>query len=430
MVAMNIINLYENYNSYFNSDLKTIFKSLSKLAFENKYKIFLVGGLVRDLILNKESLDIDITVEGDAIKFAKILEKELGAQITSIHEDFGTIKIEINDQKIDFASTRSEIYPRAGHLPVITKIGCSLKEDVLRRDFTANSLAMSLNQENFCELVDYVGGFEDIKSKTIKILHDKSFIDDPTRIIRGLKYSTRLGFELDEHTRAIQDEYLDNVNYDMCYKRVKQELIKTFSSATQNTFEEFVSQGIYKLVKDCSLLHPHPEFLALVPRAEIHPSPLKWEGASKTSLSIENSIKKYKPKHPWIIYFGALFCRCELNHFSFTKYEKEVLEGAKSLLGQKADNDFELYKAFSTQKLETLLILAILGKEKEVAYFLEKLKDLKLQINGEDLIQAGFKPSKNFKEAFDYVLKTKMEKPNLSKVEELGLIHEFLNFRD
>lgn len=403
MVAMNIVNIYENYNSYFNPELKTIFESLSKAAFENKYKIFLIGGLVRDLLLNKVSLDIDITVEGDAIEFAKILEKEYKAKITSTHEDFGTIKVEINGQKIDLASTRSEIYPRAGHLPVITKIGCTLKEDVLRRDFTINSLAMSLNKETFCDLIDYVNGFEDLKNKTIKILHDKSFIDDPTRIIRGLKYSTRLGFELDKHTLELQDEYLSNINYDICYKRVKQEFVKTFSNATQETFKIFINQKIYKLITSQKIKSSH--------------------------FSIENIIKKYKPKYSWLVYFGAIFCGCDLHHLNLTKYEKEALEGIDALMKIEFMNDFEIYKTFNTQKLETLLIIAALGKEKEVLHFLDNLKNIKLQINGEDLIQAGFTPSKNFKKAFDYVLKQKIEKPKLSKDEELGLIQEFLNSR-
>lgn len=403
MVAMNIVNIYENYNSYFNPDLKTIFESLSKAASKNKYKIFLIGGLVRDLLLNKVSLDIDITVEGDAIKFAKILEQKHGAKIISTHMDFGTIKVEINGQKIDLASTRSEIYPRAGHLPVITKIGCSLKEDVLRRDFTINSLAMSLNKETFCNLIDYVNGFEDLKNKTIKILHDKSFVDDPTRIIRGLKYSTRLGFELNKHTLELQDEYLSNINYDMCYKRVKQEFVKTFSSAKQKTFEEFLNQKIYKLITSQKI--------------------------KSSRFSIEKIIKKYKPKYSWLVYFGAIFCGCDLSHLNLTKYEKEALDGADALKKIELMNDFEIYKAFNTQKLETLLIIAALGKEKEVLHFLDNLKNIKLQINGEDLIQAGFTPSKNFKKAFDYVLKQKIEKPKLSKDEELGLIQEFLNFR-
>lgn len=248
MGAMNIINLYENYNLYFNAHFKAIFELCSKTALKNGYKLYLIGGLVRDLLLNQKSLDIDITVEGDAIEFARILESEAKAKILSIHKNFGTVKVEINGEKIDLASTRSEIYPKKGHLPHVDKIGCSLKEDVSRRDFSVNALAMSLNQNDFADLIDYTSGLTDLKSKKIKVLHDKSFIDDPTRIIRALKYSSRLGFELEEQTLKLQEDYLNDVNYDMCNKRIKNELKKTFNEGSLEILNKFINQKIYKLI--------------------------------------------------------------------------------------------------------------------------------------------------------------------------------------
>jgi len=248
MVPMNIINLYENYNSYFSSEFKEIFKLCSQTAFKNGYRLYLIGGLVRDMLLNEKSNDIDITVKGDAIEFAHLLEKELNVKILSIHKDFGTAKVLINGEKIDLASTRSETYPKKGHLPQVAEIGCSLEKDVLRRDFTINSLALSLNEDNFAQLIDYVGGFEDLKAKKVKILHEKSFIDDPTRILRALKYSTRLGFEVEGHSLKLQEEYLENINYDMCCKRVKNEIKKTFEANSQKAFDIFIGQKIYKLI--------------------------------------------------------------------------------------------------------------------------------------------------------------------------------------
>lgn len=437
MVLMNIINIYENYNerereaknkfllpnervttvkpcynSYFNADLKAIFEQCSKIAFKSGYKLYLIGGMVRDLLLNQKSLDIDITVEGDAIKFAKILEQEIGAKISSVHQNFGTVKVEINGKKIDFASTRSESYPKPGHLPHVDKIGCSLKEDVLRRDFTINSLAISLNQENFADLIDYVGGFEDLKTKKIRILHDKSFIDDPTRIIRALKYTSRLNFELEENTLKLQKEYLKNINYDMGYKRVKQEFKKTFEQNTQKTFEEFIKQKIYKLI-------------------------IKKE-IKKPKINIENLINKYKPKHPWLVYLGIIVSTPHLNpppqggrkfpdKLELTKYEKGIIEGAESLKNNVFTSDFEIYKAFSAQKLETLLILAVLGKEKNVFHYLDNLQKIKLSITGNDILKLGFTPSKAFGEGFDYVLKEKLKRPNMTKAEELDLMVEWFN---
>lgn len=425
---MNIINIYDNYNSYFNADLKAIFEQCSKIAFKNGYKLYLIGGIVRDMLnttvmlsdsetsqekeirrLTSQNdvnfLDIDITVEGNAIEFAKILKRECKAKISSIHKNFGTVKVEINGKKIDFASTRSEIYPKKGHLPVVADIGCSLEKDVLRRDFTINSLALSLNKDNFANLLDYVGGFEDLKTKKIRVLHDKSFIDDPTRIIRALKYATRLGFELEGNTFKLQEEYLEKVNYDMCNKRVKQEIKKTFEQNSQEAFDRFIDQKIYKLVT------PHP-----------FPPPQGGRG-------IESLINKYHPKYPWLVYFGVIAINESeelLDKLELIKIEKNIILEAKSLIKKAYKNDFEIYKAFSTQKIETLLILAVLGKQREVLRYLNNLQKIKLLINGNDLVNLGFKPSKKFSEAFDYVLKEKLKNPKMKKAEELELIKKFL----
>lgn len=403
MVAMNIINLYENFNYYFSAEYKAIFERVSKVASKSKHKLYLIGGGVRDMLLGIKSLDIDITVEGDAIEFARILEREGYAKILNVHKDFGTVKVEIDGEKIDFASTRSEIYPKKGHLPHVKNIGCSLEEDVLRRDFTVNSLALSLNQDNFADLIDYVGGFDDLKDKKIRILHDKSFIDDPTRIIRALKYATRLGFELEENTLMLQKEYLRSVNYDMCNKRVKNEIKKTFDEPSSNAFEKFIDQGIYKLVTLKEVKKPH--------------------------ANIENLFAKYNPKHPWLVYLGLIgvfenddFC----DKLELTKIEKGIILCAKGLLEKEFKDDFELYKAFCNQKIETLLILAVLGKEKQVSHYLDNFSKIKLHVTGDDLVKLGFSPSKAFADGFDYVLREKLQNSQIKKAQELKLIKYYL----
>lgn len=408
---MNIINIYENYNSYFSKEFKSIFELCSKVAKKNNYKLFLIGGLVRDMLLNQKSLDIDITVEGNAIEFAHILKRECNAKILSIHQSFGTIKVELMGQKIDFASTRSETYPKKGHLPQVKEIGCPLEKDILRRDFTINSLALSLNQNSFADLIDFVNGFEDLKAKKIRVLHEKSFIDDPTRIIRALKYADRLDFKLEDSTLKLQENYLKNVNYDMCNKRIKQEIKKTFSDCKPEAFEKFIEQGIYKLITP-------------------HASHLKQLGIEKQY----NLIDIYPPKHKWLIYLGliAIYENEEvLDKLQLTKSEKEVITSAQKLLNTELKNDFEIYKAFSTQKIETLLILAILGqnkeKGKEVSHFLNDLEKIKLHINGNDIVKLGFPPSKAFGEGFDHVLKAKLKNPKMDKAQEIELIKDYLS---
>ena len=171
---------------------------------------------------------------------------------------FGTVRVLFEDKEIDIASTREEFYPQKGHLPVVSNIGCALEDDLKRRDFTINAMAKRTTDG---EVIDILGGINDIKSKKLRVLHDKSFEDDPTRILRALKFSLRFGFTLDESTARVQKEYLKNINYDMSYHRLKKELVETFNLNSQEAYERFTSEGIYKLLgKSVLLPEYHPDF--------------------------------------------------------------------------------------------------------------------------------------------------------------------------
>ena len=384
---------------------------------DNSNKLFYIGGVVRDELLGRKSIDIDITYVGNAIEYCS----KFGEVVQENH-DFGTVRVAINPlpnfshshsdnceilpshrergQKVtvDFASTRSESYPRKGHLPVVEKIGCSLKEDVMRRDFTVNALAKSVTTG---EIVDYVGGLEDLKNKKLRVLHDESFIDDPTRIIRGLKFATRFGFELEEHTKKLQDEYLANINYDMSYKRVKKELIETFSLNSQSAFKAFIDQKIYKLVTLNDVKMP--------------------------KVNIENLVTTYlatqPPSYPaalWLIYVGIL---CDLSRLPLTKIEQKILDDVpKDVL----KFDFELYKTFQNARIETILLYAILKDEAGARHYLDDLQKIKLEITGKDLQNLGIKPSPEYQKIFDEVLKIKLKNPSITKEDEIKLVKELV----
>jgi poly(A) polymerase/tRNA nucleotidyltransferase (CCA-adding enzyme) len=372
-MSMNIINLYEKY---FDIEYKTIFDTLSN----SKYRIYLVGGLVRDLILNKQSLDIDVTVEGNAIDFVK----SIPCEILSIHEPFGTVKIKINNKYIDIASTRIETYPKKGHLPVISHLACPLKDDILRRDFTVNSLAMSLNKSDFGEIIDYTNGLEDLKLKQLKILHQNSFIDDPSRILRGLKYSSRFNFSLEKETQLLQKKYLENINYDMSYKRILQEFFKIDWNV--DVFKKLIDENIYKLINPN--IEKNFDFC-------IHP----------TSA---------------IVYFGLL---SPDEKFDLTKQEKNIISKV-NILNTNFNSDMDIYKTFKKEPIETVQILSILGN-KSATKFLNTLQYINIKTTGKDLIHLGFKPSKNFQEIFDFLIKNKIENPSLTKEDELRLVKNF-----
>lgn len=350
-------------------------------------KLFYIGGVVRDELLGRESFDIDITYVGNAIEYCSKF-----GEVIQENPDFGTVRVNVGGREVDFASTRSESYPRKGHLPVVEKIGCSLKEDVLRRDFTINALAKSVTTG---EIVDYTGGLEDLKNKKLKVLHDESFIDDPTRIIRGLKFSIRFGFDLDEHTRKLQEEYLANINYDMSYKRVKKELIETFNLNSNKAFERFINENIYKLVTENDVKIP--------------------------DIDIEKLVNDYKPEYVWLVYVGVLK---DLSKLPLTKIEQKIIDEVPNKI---LSNDFEIYKAFENARLETVLLYGILYDEKIARHYLDDLKQIKISVTGNDLLDLGIKPSQRYQEIFDEILKCKLANPDMTKDEELEYLKKLIS---
>lgn len=359
MAVMNIININDTSN-----------------------KLFYIGGVVRDELLGRKSYDIDITFVGNAIEYCARF-----GEIIQENPDFGTIRVNVEGKEVDFASTRSESYPRKGHLPVVDKIGCSLKEDVSRRDFTINALAKSVTTG---EIIDYTGGLEDLKNKKLRVLHDESFVDDPTRIIRGLKFSVRFGFELDEHTRVLQEKYLSNINYDMSFKRVKKELIETFSLNSQKAFEIFINDGIYKLVTPNEVKLP--------------------------KVNIEKLVNDYAVELPWIVYAGVL---SDLSRLPLTKVEQKILDDVPENI---LKTDFELYKAYENSRIETVLLYAILKDETGARHYLDELRNIKISVTGKDLQKLGIKPSPKYNEIFDEVLRQKLANPNMTKEDEIVVI--------
>ena len=300
-------------------------------------KLFYIGGVVRDELLGRESFDVDITYVGNAIEYCSKF-----GEVIQENPDFGTVRVNVDGRE-----------------------------------------------------VDYTGGLEDLKNKKLKVLHDESFIDDPTRIIRGLKFSIRFGFDLDMHTRKLQEEYLANINYDMSYKRVKKELIETFNLNSQEAFERFINENIYKLVTENDVKIPE--------------------------INIEKLINDYKPEYVWLVYAGALK---DLSKLPLTKIEQKILDEVPNKI---LNNDFEIYKAFENVRLETVLLYGILYDEKIARHYLDDLKQIKISLTGNDLLNLGIKPSPKYSQIFDEVLRRKLENPQLTKEDEIKIInHLFL----
>ena len=164
---------------------------------------YLVGGAVRDLLRGAESVDLDVAVEGDARSVARALAERLGGHARE-YERFGTARVGADELSLDLATTRTETYPEPGALPAVR--AASLAEDLRRRDFAINAMALGLTGDDLGHLYDPCGGLGDLDERVVRVLHERSFLDDPTRLLRAVRYEARLGFSMDPDTERLARE--------------------------------------------------------------------------------------------------------------------------------------------------------------------------------------------------------------------------------
>ncbi|MEW5870266.1 MAG: CBS domain-containing protein [Chloroflexota bacterium] len=208
-------NLGERLESALPHDRLELLKAIAEQAHAQHAALYLVGGFVRDLLLERPSLDFDLVVEGDAIALARALATCYGGRVTS-HMRFGTAKWHLDQpvadglvrrladsglQSIDLVSARTEFYTHPTALPTVER--GSIKLDLHRRDFTINTLAMRLDGRHYGELHDYWGGLDDLHARLVRVLHSLSFVDDPTRILRAVRFEQRFDFHIEERTMQL-----------------------------------------------------------------------------------------------------------------------------------------------------------------------------------------------------------------------------------
>lgn len=225
-----MLNLTETLESWLPSIQISNLKKASEIASKHGVLLYLVGGTVRDILLDIPFSDIDISMLNADHDFPRILAKGLAGEIISTSQ-FGTSKLLINNGIIDLATARNEKYEQPGALPTV----CSgnIREDMARRDFTVNAIAVSLSVESWGNVFDPFKGIEDLRDKQIRTLHPKSFIDDPTRIFRAIRYAERLSFKVEDNTIS---ELNKNVSYIDLVKgdRIRHEMEKIFQEDRAN----------------------------------------------------------------------------------------------------------------------------------------------------------------------------------------------------
>ncbi len=397
-----VINLTDKIQTGLKREVRIALEACSKAADLFGFKIYLVGGIVRDLFLEKEIFDVDVIIEGNAIDFChKMADKKL-CKIIQVQEELKTAKVLFGEKiEIDFASTRQEFYPRRGHLPVVARIGCTLEEDVYRRDFTINSLAVALNKENYGNVIDYTGGLADLKNKVLKILHDNSFNEDPSRIIRGLKFACRFNLHRDEHTKELQEKYQNTqLHKDISWSRMKSEIKQTFSLNSARVFDMFLANGVEKL------------FYAEKPDVK--------------GLEIKTLVDKHQPDYPWLVYLGCVLKDPEIiEAFCFTRQEQKIFDDRDALLNgnlSMLNSNYDIYKFFQKKSFEAILIYYLLSKRKEPLIYIEKLSQIRVELTGNDLKEMGIPEGREIGMMLDEILKKKLSGSIVNRDDEINFV--------
>ena len=424
-----IINLFSNAGISENLvplEVLSILKTVSIVSRGLKIKAYLVGGIVRDLLLGIPNLDIDIVVEGDGISFAEKIAEKIDARVES-HKKFNTAVVVLKSgQHIDIASARIEYYHKPAALPEVEP--GNLNQDLARRDFTINTLAVSLNKNDYGRILDFFGGRKDISQKRIKVLHKLSFIEDPTRIFRAVRFEQRLGFKMDRQTEKLA---LSSIEMDIVSKlngiRVRDELITILNEI--NPWKAV--KRLYDLIALKKI-----GISLIIDSANIH--------FIKNIYANYKILEKFCPEnfHIWRMYLAVLlsgssetFLRKWCSDLKFRKRDSEVIidsvlsfERIRNLLSRKVGIYSDLYYMLKGKSFELLVMISAVSKTHfdNVFLYCSRLSSVKLEINGKDLKSLNFKPSKNFKIVFEKLLKLKIDGVINSRQEEMDKARELL----
>jgi tRNA nucleotidyltransferase (CCA-adding enzyme) len=398
-------------------------RAVGEIADEAGFSAYLVGGIVRDLFLRVTNLDIDIVVEGDGITFAGMLVKRVGGRMKT-HLKFGTAVIVLpNGLKLDIATARLEYYESPAALPTVEL--SSIKKDLYRRDFTINTLAVRLNRKRYGELIDFFGGLRDVKEKTIRVLHSLSFIEDPTRVLRAIRFEQRFAFRLSKHT---QNLIKTAVNMKLFHKltgeRIYTELVLMFSEAEP--------LKVLKRMKDFDLLKfIHPDLKSTPETERLFDSiaeTLTWFRLLYLDIRIEK----------WFVYFLGLLDRLKdtaveetLGRLAAPAKVRERVQHAREryravLYVFYKETDLppsRVYDLLAPLDVEAILVVMAKARQdvakKYISLYLTHLRNVKVMLTGDDLKAIGIPPGPLYRKLLAELLDAKLDGLISSREEEL-----------
>jgi len=388
------------------------------------FKAYLVGGSVRDLLRGQENLDIDIVIEGDGIAFAKEFGRGLAARVRT-HERFGTAQIITDHLKLDVATARTEYYESPAALPTVET--SSIKKDLYRRDFTINTLAVALNQRDFGLLIDFFGGQRDLREKTIRVLHNLSFIEDPTRAFRAVRFSERFGFKLSKHTENLIKSALRMSLFDkLSGSRLYEELLLTFSETEPvKAIKRLSEYGLLKVIHSGLLFDERME-AAL---QSIHDT-LSWfnllfleEKPDRGDFYLMALLSTLSEEER-----GTAFARLSTPSKKREKISRGILHARELIRVLPLHDPVGIYKALHHLDLETILfamaVAASDDKKKEISQYLIELRKVKPLSAGRDLKNMGIVPGPLYSEMLETLLEERLRGNLKTKADETAFIRD------
>ncbi len=458
----------KNLLASLDKDLEKILREIGWLADKRSTAAYVVGGFVRDLLLNKtqhininsstagdavrrewedphqadgptngsprqnplvrnvpdkslqKNLDVDIVVEEDALGFAEDFAQRKQVIMTR-YPQFKTATVILKSgRRIDFATARKETYPHSGALPVVA-FG-SIKNDLFRRDFTINAMAIKINRKTFGELVDLYNGFQDLKEKKVRVLHEKSFIDDPTRILRAVRFEQRLDFKIEPKTLGLFRRALKKkVILHLKPPRYFEEFRKIFD-------EPKPSKSIKRLnnLKAFNFFWNIPSSKAL----------LAVKQMEKIEVLFQKSINSPESINRWLVYFMALAEKIPLSDLTrlLKSFHSRTTDSAKVLtvavlpsihefLNKKKRRPYEVYAELHPLSTEAIVFFAATTvsatTKKYIKDYFERYQSAALEINGHDLKLIGIESGKYTGEILKQVLYQKLDGLLHGKQDEL-----------
>ncbi len=403
----------------FPRDFLAFLRLAGEIAQAQEQSLYLVGGAVRDLLLGRPNLDFDLVMEGDAPRLARQLAKASGEKVIT-HPRFGTAKFSRGELSIDLVTARSESYPSAGALPEV-KPGI-IRDDLARRDFSINAMAVNLDPPSFGQLFDPHEGRSDLKQKLIRILHPRSFIDDATRILRALRYEQRLGFKLEENTEKLLRQHKSMLNT-ISGDRIRHEV--------ELILEEEKPERILHRAEELGVLQ------------ELHPS-LKGNGWLAERFRHVHQLA-ILPSSP--IYLSLLLYHLTEEELESVIARLNIVGGLARMLRQmvrlKADlpalavadlsrsGVYRLLRQYTPEAITTCALACDLPAiRSRLDLYLTDLRYVKLSLDGEDLKEMGVAPGPRLGRMLKALLEAKMDSRVSTREEEEALVRHWIAGRE